>query len=265
MSTAVELFQQGKLQEAVEKAAEDVRSKPSDIPARSLFCEMLCYTRDWERADKQLDAITKLDTEAMIGASMFRHLIRCEVARAEVFNEGRVPEFVDKPSDVTQKRLEALTSLREGDAAGAIKLVGEAVEAETEVTGKCNGNSFSGFRDLDDILGTVLEVFTATGEYYWVNIDQIEHIEFEEPTNLIDQLWRQARIDTVGELSGRIHIPAIYFGSEQNEDGRAQIGRATDWIESDPPGIVRGHGQREFLVGEEAVTILEIRELFFGE
>ena len=263
MPDAIELFQQGKLQEAVTVAADLVKSRPSDITARSLFCEFLCYTRDWERADKQLDAITKLDSESMIGASMFRHLIRCEVARDEVFNKGRVPQFVDKPSDVTQKRLEALTSLREGDGAASVKLLAEASELEPELSGKYNGNAFSGLRDLDDLLGTVLEVFTATGEYYWVNLAQVESLEFEKPSNLIDQLWRRARIETVGELSGHIHIPAIYFASGANEDGRVQIGRATDWVEP-APGLIRGQGQREFLVGEEAVTILEFRNLTLG-
>lgn len=260
MPDPIDLFQQGKLQEAVTAAADAVKSKPSDVAARSLFCEFLCYTRDWERADKQLDAIIKIDRDSMIGASMFRHLIRCEVARDEVFNQGRVPQFVDQPSEVIQKRLEALTALRAGDAATTARLATEAAGLEPELTGKYNGQEFSGIRDLDDLLGTVLEVFTATGEYYWVSLAQVESLEFEKPTSLVDQLWRRARIDTVGELSGHIHIPVIYFGSSVNEDGRVQIGRATDWIEA-APGLIRGHGQREFLIGEDAVTILEFKNL----
>ncbi|TWT50076.1 ImpE protein [Thalassoglobus neptunius] len=261
MTTPIELFQQGKLGEAVALAADDVRSTPGDITKRSLYCELLCFTRDWERADKQLEAITKIDKDAMIGAAMIRHLIRCEVAREEVFEQGRVPEFIKQPSESTQKRLEALTCLREGDVAAAVERIQQASEAESELTGKCNREAFQGIRDLDDLMGPILEVFTATGEYYWVNLDEIDDLEFDAPNNLVDQLWRKARIKTVGELSGRICVPAIYFDSASNEDGRVHVGRATDWVQKVPDGPVCGQGQRELLVGEDVKSIMEVTEI----
>lgn len=260
MSKAVELFQSGKLDEAVEQAAQDVRAQPADLSLRSLFAELLCFTRDWERADKQLEAITKITQKPLVGVSMIRHLIRSEVSRTEAYEQGRVPEFIEQPSPVTQKRLEALTCLRTGESARAFELVQQANAEEADLTGQLNGGAFEGIRDLDDILGSILEVFTATGEYYWVNFAQLRSLEFEAPTNLVDQLWRSARIETTGELSGRIYVPTLYYGSQENADGRVRIGRATDW-ESHDCGLTTGHGQREFLIGEDAVTIMELRTL----
>ncbi|MEZ6062308.1 MAG: type VI secretion system accessory protein TagJ [Planctomycetaceae bacterium] len=264
MTHPVELFQSGKLSEAVTAATEAVRKKPTDLHARSTLCEVLCFAGDLERADKQLDAVATIDPEAMVGASMLRHLIRSEISRREVFSEGRVPELVEKPSEALQKRMQALLLIREGDAGKASALLAEAEELEVPVCGKLNGSDFEGIRDMDDLLGPVLEVFTATGNYYWIPFSQIHSLELDKVTNLTDMLWRGATIEATGDISGRIHIPAIYFGSEKHEDERVRIGRSTEWLQSSDDAPVRGAGQKEFLVGDDAVAVMEIRSLLLG-
>lgn len=264
MSKAIDFFYAGQLDEALEQAAQDVRSRPTDLRLRSLFCELLCFSRDWERADKQLDAIIKIDQTALVGVSMIRHLIRSEVSRTEVYEQGRVPEFIDKPSAVLEKRLKALTHFRAGEMQETMASIAEAIEVEKPLTGLCNGESFEEIRDMDDLLGTIVEVFTATGVYYWLSLDQIETLEFDQPVNLVDQLWRAARIETVGDLKGRVYIPVLYYGSQESEDGRVRVGRATDWVENDG-GPVTGRGQREFLIGNDAMTVLQIRNLSISE
>ena len=264
MSQVIELFNSGQLDGAVEQAAADVKSNPADLARRSLFAEVLCFTRNWERVDKQLDAISKIDNESIVGVSMLKHLIRSEISREEVYEKGRVPEFVEKPSDALQKRLEALTNYRAGELARAKELIDEAEELESPVSGSNNNVEFSDFRDLDDLLGPIVEVFTATGEYYWLDLHQISSIEFDRPENLVDQLWRGARIETIGDLRGRIYLPALYYGSHRNEDRRVTIGRATDW-EGNEGEPITGQGQREYLVDEEPVTIMELSSVSFGE
>ncbi|MBT5018465.1 hypothetical protein OAF98_00025 [Planctomicrobium sp.] len=264
MSKSIELFQSGQLDAAVEQAAQDVKASPSNITLRSLFAEFLCFTRDWQRVDKQLDAISKIDKTSVVGVSLLKHLLRSEVSREEAYEQGRVPEFVEKPSESMQKRLEALTHFRSGDAAKSVELIAEAVEMEVPVTGAHNGEAFSDFRDMDDLLGPIVEVFTATGEYYWLDLNQVRSLELDSPSNLVDQLWRSARIETVGDLRGRIYLPALYYGSDKSEDGRTRIGRATDW-DGGEGSPVTGKGQREFLVGEEPVTIMQLSVLTFGE
>lgn len=264
MLKTIELFQTGQLDAAVEQAAQDVKAKPGELTLRSLFAEVLCYTRDWARVDKQLDAIAKINPQALVGVSMLKHLIRSEVSREEAYEQGRVPEFIEQPCESMQKRLQALTHYRTGDVSKALDLVNEASELEAPIPGTHNGEAFSSIRDMDDLLGPILEVFTATGEYYWVGMNQIRSMEFDSPTNLVDQLWRAARIETTGELKGRVYIPALYYGSTKNEDGRVRIGRATDWIQVDG-GPVVGSGQRDFLVDDDALAVMQLSVLILND
>ncbi len=46
-----------------------------------------------------------------------------------------------------------------------------------------------------DVLGPVIEVFTATGAYYWVDASQIVSLEFSPVEHLTDMLWRAASIE----------------------------------------------------------------------
>lgn len=257
-------FQAGHLSEAVQAATEQVRNRPSDVPARSLLCELLCFAGEFERADRQLDTIAELDRDSVQGVSLLRHLIRSEYSRQEVFEQGRVPAFLGTPGESQQKRLEALLCLREGRPADAGQLLAEAAESAAEVTGTINGQAFAGFSDLDDLLGPTLEFFTATGKYFWIDCSQIISLELNPVEHLSDMLWRGGRIQTTGDVSGRIHIPVLYHGSRASADPRVRIGRATEWDSHGDAGVVTGRGQREFLVGDEAIPLLQINELTFG-
>jgi len=263
METPEGLFQAGKLTDAVQLAKEAVKSHPSDVAARSILCELLCFAGDLERADKQLDTITTLNPDAMQGVSLLRHLIRSEYSRREVFEEGRIPAFLEEPTAAQQNRLQALLCLREGNAAEAQRLIREAESQEVDVKGTLNGEPFSGFRDLDDVLGPIIEVYTATGKYYWFDRSQIVTLEFNPIQHLSDMLWRAGRIQTTGEITGRVHVPAVYHRSASSEDERIRMGRATDWIPQGDSEIVCGAGCREFLAGDDAVTLLQIKEVTF--
>lgn len=260
--TPPELFKQGKLDEAVEAALQDVRNAPTNVNARSTLCELLCFAGDLERADKQLDAMAQVDPDAMVGISMFRHLLRAEVSRREFYVEGRVPEFATDPTDEIRHRLAAHVAVREGRVSEAVSELEKADQLRTPLSGECNGQAFDDFRDLDDMLGSVLEVLTSNGKYYWIPFDALSSVSFDEIEYTRDLLWRPVEIEVEGEIEGRVYAPAIYFGSHEHEDQKARVGQATDWDESD--GIVRGIGQRMMLVGEEAGAFLEIKTLRFN-
>jgi type VI secretion system protein ImpE len=201
----------------------------------------------------------------MHGVSLLRHLIRAEISRREVFEQGRIPEFSGPPSESLQLRLKAAIALRHNQSADAAALIEQAGNLETPLRGTVDGNPFEGFSDLDDLLGPVLEVFTATGAYYWIDCAQVQHIEFDPVTHLSDTLWRSASIQTTGGIDGRIHIPAIYYGSEKSADSRVTLGRTTEWIASNDNAVTRGAGQREFLLGDDVLPILNIRNLTFSQ
>ncbi len=261
MSTAQELFRAGKLNEAIAAVTDAVRKQPTDLVSRGLLCEFLCYAGELERADKQLDAAGQIDPKAAIGVNLLRHLIRSEMCRREVYTAGRVPEFTVNPTENQQRRLHAMLCVRNGEYAEAARLIAEACDNEPDCRFEMNGNVVAGFRDLDDLLGPNLEVYTATGKYYWIAIDQVQLLEFSPPDCLTDLLWRAATIETEGDISGRIHIPVLYYGSDKAEDPGARTGRATDWKSSAEGAIVQGIGQREFLAGEEPVLIMDITSL----
>ena len=263
MSNPIELFQAGNLTEAVTAATEAVRNKPADVRARSLLCELLCFCGEFERADKQLDAALHTDPQTMVGVSLLKHLIRSELARREVCRQGRVPEFLTKPTESQKKRLEALMCLRSGLAADAARLANEAAELDSDLSGEVDGVSFSEFRDLDDLLGPTLEVYTATGKYYWIGFEEVVSLEFDPVVHLSDMLWRAAAIETVGDVNGRVHIPALYEGSDKSSDQRIRIGRSTEWNQVDAVGPTQGAGQREFLVNDDVVAIMQIQKLSF--
>lgn len=263
LTNPIEFFQSGKLTDAVTAATNAVRNKPADVQARSLLCELLCFCGEFERAEKQLDATLQTDPQTMAGVSLLKHLIRSEMCRREVYREGRVPEFLTMPTDSQRKRLEALLCLRSGQPADAARLVSEAASLDVELAGEVDGVPFSEFVDLDDLLGPTLEVYTATGKYYWIGFEQIVSLEFNPVEHLSDMLWRSASIETVGDVNGRIHVPALYEGSEKSTDERIRIGRATEWNRVDASGPVQGAGQREFLMNDDALSIMQIQKLSF--
>src|SRR5205823_12093242 len=73
-------YRTGKLREAVKAALEDVKSHPTNSGMRTFLCELLCFTGDLERAERQLDALGEQDPDVMIAISVFRQLIRAEQA-----------------------------------------------------------------------------------------------------------------------------------------------------------------------------------------
>jgi type VI secretion system protein ImpE len=115
---------------------------------------------------------------------------------------------------------------------------------------------------LDDGFASVFEILTVSGKYCWVPGEQVAALELRPPQGPRDLLWRQARI-TLGTdgLEGNVYLPAIYPLTE-TADAAARLGRSTTWHggEGTP---VRGVGQRMFLVGEQAMPIMDIETLSF--
>jgi type VI secretion system protein ImpE len=261
--SASELFREGRIDEAIGEAQAAVRSRPNDEGARYLLAELLCFTGALEKADKQLDALRDLDPKSMMTVSMFRQLIRSEQAREQFYQDGRVPEFIDKPSPVLELCLKASLLIRDGDHAEAAGVLAEAESQRTPARGTCDGQEFSDFRDLDDLNAPFFEVYTATGKYYWLPFEKVEEIEFRAPDRPRYLLWRSARLSLREGADLEVHLPALYHGSAQQEDAQCRLGRMTDWRGGDGAPM-RGVGQRTFLVGEESRGIMEIGLIRFN-
>jgi type VI secretion system protein ImpE len=259
---ADQLFRAGKLREAVAAVVEDVRSRPSDLGRRLLLSELLCFTGELERADSHLDAIAHADPGRLPMMVGLRQLIRAEQARRDFHQAGNVPQFLTPPEGAERLLLEASVHRRAGDAKAESALL-ERVEAErAHPGGECNGEVFTDFRDLDDRMSCILEVYTSSGRYYWIPTAQIESMEFRDPAEPSDLLWRRVVMSVKGGPDGEVFIPVLYPGSELEEDDAIRLGRSTDWRTGEG-GEVRGLGQRMFLVGENAVPILELKTVTF--
>jgi type VI secretion system protein ImpE len=261
--TASEHFQAGRLQEAVVSALAEVKKNPTDIDRRGLLAELLCFVGDWERADKQIDTIGQQDPQAIVGLSLIRQLIRAETSRQECFTQGRPPELLGEAPPALRHALEAMAATRAGDAASAAALLAETEKLRIAVAGKSGNQPFDDFRDLDDVTASVFEVLTSTGKYFWIPIERVQLIEFHPPKRPRDLLWRQCEMSVEDGPSGDVYLPALYVppAGELLED-QLRLGRGTDWSGGDGAPM-RGRGQRMFLVGDEAVPIMQLERVEF--
>ncbi len=260
--TPSELYQAGKLTEAVAAALEAVKKNPTEINRRGQLCELLLFLGDWERADKQLDTMMQQDPSTVIGVGLWRQLLRAEIARHQFFSEGRLPEFIGEPTPTLKLHLQASIAVREEKSGEAAQLLAQAEATRPQLSGSANGKSFSDFRDLDDLTSSFFEVLTSTGKYYWIPFESVELVEFHKPERPKDLLWRQAHMIVRDGPDGEVYLPSIY-PSVQKTDDQMRLGRGTEWRGGDE-SPVRGVGLRMYLIGDEDHSILELQTLQFG-
>lgn len=250
------LYSSGRLADAATAAISVVKGKPADVGARLFLAELLCFQGDWERAEKQLDAAAKQSQDDGFLALLIRQLIRGEILREQVFSEGRSPQLVGELPMDAKLQLEICTELRLHQ--NAAELVEKAQEAREPIAGHCNDQPFDDIRDLDDRMAGILEVITATGKYYWVPSKSVKTLEFAKPERPVDLIWRKASIDVENGPEGEVFIPVRYpCPNAEGWDDQLRLGRATSWA-GETTGAVIGLGQKMFLLGEEAKSMLEI-------
>ncbi|MCA9132475.1 MAG: tetratricopeptide repeat protein [Planctomycetales bacterium] len=260
---ASELFQAGDLQGAIAAVTTLLKTHPTDVAQRMFLVELLCFAGQLDRAEKQLDTISKQSTQGAMTIALYRQILRGETAREQVLREGRAPEVVSELPQDGQRTLEALLALRLGQQQEASELLKQAEELRPQVSGVCNDQEFTGIRDLDDRVAGVLEVITSHGKYYWVPWQNIDSLEMEPPQVPLDLLFRRTQIEVRGGPNGEVYIPTRYVAAaEEPLDNALLLGRATDWV-GDDESLVQGRGLRTLLVGEQDLTIMEINTLTF--
>jgi type VI secretion system protein ImpE len=263
--TPADLFRQGALTKAVEAANAAVRGASTDPAARVLLAELLVFAGNLERADVILDACGDIDPGLAVVVAEFRQLVRGEMARRQLFRDGRVPEFLGEPTEAQRAALAGLVALRGGDAEGAGAQAEAAEAARGVVRGRAGDAAFDDLRDADDLLAPTMEAITTTGKYYWLPMSRVLSVEFHPPKRPRDLYWRRASVSVAGGPDGDVYVPAIY-PVEGIEPGLVtdalRLGRATDWVTLGD-GPTRGIGAVTWLVGEEARTVLELGSLVF--
>jgi len=257
------LLEQGRLTEAIQAVNQAVKSRPTDSSLRVLLFELLCFEGNLERADKQLDLMATQAGDPGTGLAMqvYRALIAAEQTRRLVFTGDALPKFVTPPGSHVEQALVLLKKMRSltTDLASAL---GEVEEATPPIAGQRGAQSFSSFRDADDRVSTVIEVFNGS-EYIWVPTDQVRRLEVAKPAKLRDLMWAKAKIEVGDQPAGDVFIPALYVNSHTRSEQPVKLGRMTEW-EALEDSMVIGFGQRMFLVDGEEVALHDLGELTFA-
>lgn len=232
---ARELYQAGKLDEAVRALSAELRDNPADARRRTFLFELLCFSGDYERAEKQLDALSQGDPNTEMGVLVYRSALQAERTRQDIFRKKEYPRPASPMSN------------------GNVP------------SGTLNGRPFQLISDADPRIGPKLEVFAA-GAYLWIPFQHITSIEMEAPRRLRDLLWMPALVRTSAAFKmrdlGEVLLPALSPSSWKHPDDGVRLGRATVWEEED--GETVPLGQKMLLVDDEDFPFLELRKLEFA-
>ncbi len=256
--TATELYKAGKLQDAITAQIQEVKASPSDQGKRLFLFELLAFSGDLERARRQLDAINYTEPELAAGVLAYKKMLESEQARRQFFKDGVPPRFFGEQPEHVHWRIEAANRLRENRPDEVAQCLAKAAETAPTVRGTLNDAPFEGLRDADDLFAGVLEVM-AQGAYYWVPLEQVEDLTVKPPRFPRNLIWAPARLE-MRESAGNVFLPALYPGTYDDPDDQIKLGRQTNWRGGEA-GPVFGVGLRTFLVGEDAVPLLEWRQL----
>ena len=231
--TAIELYQAGKLSEAVQAVGAELRANPGDKKKRTFLFELLCFAGEFDRAEKQLDILGEESNDARMGALLYRAALHAERTRHELFRKREYPKPASDASE------------------------------PPATPGTWNGQPFEHLVDADPRIGPRLEVFAA-GQYLWLPFEHIASVEIQPPQRLRDLLWAPALIrpgPALGKDLGEVILPVLAPFSSQHPSDAVRLGRVTEWQEED--GEPAPRGQKMFLVDGEEVPLLELRRLTF--
>ncbi|MEP6924894.1 MAG: type VI secretion system accessory protein TagJ [Pyrinomonadaceae bacterium] len=262
MNEAKTLLAANDLDGAIQLAISHVKSKPTDMTARTFLFELLIFAGEFERAEKQLDVLGQQDVNAMIGTQIYRQCIAAERARQKVFTADAVPQFITAQPPYVGLLLDAIRDLRNGNAAQAREKLDRSENDRPANAGKINGTrDFQDFRDYNDLTASVLEVFLK-GEYVWLPLENVKKIKIDKPQSLRDLCWTQATVESVDGTNGEVHLPALYVNSFKHDDKEIRLGKATDWTDA-TEDIFVGAGARLFWLDGQAQPLAETETLDF--
>ena len=199
---ARQLFQAGRLDEAIEALGAEVRDNPTDAQRRAFLFELLCFAGQYDRAEKQLNVLGSGGRDAEMGALLYHAALHAERLRQDMFDKQTFPVTL-------------------GAASSAARSTGSR---STSIT------------DADPRIGPRLEVFAA-GQYMWLPFEHIETVRVEAPKRLRDLLWAPAIVRPAetfkGLEMGEALLPAIAPLTWRHADGAVRLGRVTEWTQLD--------------------------------
>lgn len=232
MKKESDLLKAGKLSEALQTVIQTVRDNPTDDKARTFLFELLCFSGEYDRAEKHLDALLENKTETLHGSLLYKAALHAQRTRESFFANSEYKNA--------------------------------SAETAPVVSATINGKEYSSVRDADPRIGARLEVF-AGGSFMWIPFQHLERVDIEQPRKLRDLLWTPARVvptATFKEELGDVLLPALTAEATRDESELVKLGRET-YFGIDEDGYEIPVGQKLILADDEEIPLLEIRELVF--
>ncbi len=232
MPSAREHFAAGRLESAIEALGVELRSNPTDTQRRVFLFELLTFTGQYDRAEKQLDVLSKGGIDREIAVLPYRAAIMGERVREHMFSSGDFP----------------------------------STPAPSPVAGTLNGKPFSSIEDADPRVGARLEVM-AGGKYMWIPFAYVQTLHMAAPQHLRDLRWIPAKLSTGAAMKdtelGEVLLPTLSPLAWKQEDPELRLGRAADWEEL-PDGSFSPVGHKMLRVDDELMPLLDLRDLLIG-
>lgn len=231
----LELYQAGRLMDAMKALSAELRDNPTDARRRTFLFELLCFAGEWERADKQLEVLGQAGPESEMGVLLYRSALFAERQRHDLFQRGELPP--------------------------------EQEDTEAERNGVVNDKPFTYFADADPRIGARLELFAA-GNYLLLPIEHVASIQIPPPKRLRDLIWTPAAVRTTpsfkGSELGEVLLPVLAPFSWRHPEEAVRLGRMTVWEKADGAEFQIPFGQKAWQVDDEDVPFLELRALEFN-
>ena len=247
------------LEQLFQDAKARAKSAPSDLAARSTLWQVFAARGEFDRARKQLDVMSDLDSSWLIEVQACHGLIAAEEQRTAVFGGKEPPVCLGMPPGWFVKLVAALPLLAQGGKGDALSLLREVRDMNEAVPGSLNGEAFAWACDGDARVGPCLEVIVQ-GKYLWVPWNAVLKLETRPPTEIRDHLWQPASLQVTEEGPIEAFIP-VRYPSPANES--QAMSRSTEWVPLDDEFFI-GFGQKCLTTDSVEAGYLDIRSLAFG-
>jgi type VI secretion system protein ImpE len=260
-----ETLKNGDIAAALADLQNQVRGNPADPKLRVYLFQLLCVLGQWDRALTQLNVCGEMDDATLSMVQTYQEAIQAEAFRADVFAGKRNPLLMGKPEEWIALLVEANRLLATGEIDAAVKLREQAYATAPASPGKLSlGEAedqtfqFAWLADADSRLGPLLEVI-INGKYYWVPMNHISEVKFEEPEDLRDYVWTPAFFtwQNGGQAPGL--IPTRY-PSLQTDDAALLMAKKTDW-QTMAGETYLGLGQRMLTTDQDGYALMDIRSI----
>src|ERR1051326_8176710 len=148
---AKELFEQGRVREAEQALSVYLRDHPTDTTQRTFLFELLCFSGEFERAEKHLGVLGKGTPQSELAAMLYFSALHAEKTRHDLFEKEAFPRS----------------------------------PAPAPPPGRLNGKPFAAIADADSQIGARIEVF-AGGSYMWLPFAHLASLEIQPLSRLRD-------------------------------------------------------------------------------